>query len=339
MAWRQRHIPVAAVVGALAGVGSGSAVYADPAGPTDYRSTVVSIDPPTAQIEARILGGDSFFELEVRLGSVVEVIGYEGEPYLRFLADGTVEENRNSPTRYLNVDRFGAGDVPDSAFADAAPEWRRVGDGGRYAWHDHRTHWMQTSRPLGAARGDQILESVVPLVVDGVAVDVTVRSVWAPAPSWLPAWLGLACGVLLAALTGRWWWHNRRSTPVALVAVGVAFAALSVGVWQFVSLPSETGPRWTWWLLPFLAVVLVGVEWFLSKRDAVTAAALVALIGLLLSLWGWQRRDGLRRAILPTDAPFWLDRFVTALALSGGAVAFVTAVAAMFSSSRRRSPR
>jgi hypothetical protein len=35
-------------------------------------------------------------------------------------------------------------------------------------------------------------------------------------------------------------------------------------------------------------------------------------------VWGFVKRDGLTAAIVPTDAPFWLDRFATASALVGG---------------------
>jgi hypothetical protein len=42
--------------------------------------------------------------------------------------------------------------------------------------------------------------------------------------------------------------------------------------------------------------------------------ALVVLSGLQLALWAFLRRDGLVKALLPTDAPFWLDRGVTAAA-------------------------
>jgi hypothetical protein len=341
MRWQLARRTIVGVATAGVCVGGGSGAHADSASPTDYLSTIVSVEPATATIEVRMVGGDAFFELVVEPGTTVEVVGYQGEPYLRVLPDGTVEENRSSPTRALNTDRFGTSAPAPAAGASAKAtvDWQVVGDGGRYAWHDHRTHWMSTSPPIGARPGDQILEGVVPLVVDGVEVDVTVRSVWQRAPSPAPVWLGFVAGIAGAGVLARRWWRDRRGTPVALAAVGVAFAALVVGVWQYVSMPSETGPRLVWWLLPFVAVLTVGVEWFVGKRDPLMATSMVALIGVLLVVWAWLRRDGLRRAILPTDAPFWLDRLVTATALSSGAIAVAVAVAAMFRPTLRRLPR
>ena len=40
------------------------------------------------------------------------MLGYEGEPYLRFDAGGGVWENRRSPAVYENAQRFGVGQLP-----------------------------------------------------------------------------------------------------------------------------------------------------------------------------------------------------------------------------------
>ncbi|MGH9132695.1 MAG: hypothetical protein ACRDZZ_02065, partial [Ilumatobacteraceae bacterium] len=65
---------------------------ADAAGPTDYRSEVVAVEPSTPSIEVSIVGGDAFVLLRVDPGIEVVVEGYAGEPYLRFAADGAVYE-------------------------------------------------------------------------------------------------------------------------------------------------------------------------------------------------------------------------------------------------------
>ena len=179
------------ILGVVAGLGlvgaTASPVFADPPGPTDYQSEVLSIVPETPTIEVGIVGGDSFVELSVEPGIEAMVVGYEGEDYLWFRPDGVVLENQNSPATYLNANRYGIDGVPATARADAEPSWEQVATGGHWAWHDHRAHWMQSARPFGLEAGDQILEAVIPIVVDGETVEVTVISTWQPAPSPLAA--------------------------------------------------------------------------------------------------------------------------------------------------------
>ncbi|MFN8023815.1 MAG: hypothetical protein U0Q03_19950 [Acidimicrobiales bacterium] len=283
--------------------------FADPPRPTDYRSEIVSITPEVDGVTARIVGGDAFIELAAP-GKAVTIGGYQGEPYLRFDVDGSIWENRRSPAHYLNQDRYSQTEVPPEASVDAEPDWHRVGSGGSYTWHDHRTHWMQTTPPFGLGPGDEILDTVIPITVDGQPVEVRVRSVWMPAPSNVP-WVIAAA---VAALMGLALVQVARSRPrlVVIVAVALSAVALVIGAWQTWSLPSETGPPPAHWALPLSATVLalVGAAWPRWSVFALRALALVAAVQLLV--WAVVRRDVLDHAILPTDAPFWLDRAVTA---------------------------
>jgi hypothetical protein len=316
---RHRHrVVVGLVAGLLGSVMLTSPAFADPPGPTDYQSEIVSVEPPTPTIETSIIGGDSFFELTVAPGTEAMVIGYQGEDMLWFRADGTVWENQNSPSTYLNADRLGGGGVPDTATADAVPDWTQVAADGNYSWHDHRAHWMQEARPFGSGPGDQILESVIPLVVDGTDVDVTVISTWQPAPSALPVVAGFVVGLGLAV--AAWFLHRARRRVAALVVtMPVALLALTVGAWQFRSLPPETGPKLVWWVLPMVAVASAFFGALAARRSTTFAAdAAMLLVGVELAIWGFVKRDGLSAAIIPTDAPGALDRFATAMALSSG---------------------
>ena len=47
-----------------------SAAIADSARPTDFRSEVLAVDPPTPSIEVSIVGGDAFVLLRVDPGGV-----------------------------------------------------------------------------------------------------------------------------------------------------------------------------------------------------------------------------------------------------------------------------
>ena len=69
-------------------------------------------------------------------------------PYLRFLPDGTVQENRRSPAAYLNEDRFAQVEVPRLGAPRRSPALAaRWLENGRYDWHDHRIHWMSKTPP------------------------------------------------------------------------------------------------------------------------------------------------------------------------------------------------
>lgn len=328
--WLARPLAcVVVLLGALI-AGPSAIAHADPPVPTDYLSEVVSITPAIPGLEARIIGGDSFLELTVPRGSSATVAGYEGEPYLRFHPDGRVEENRRAPTTYVNQDRIGATPRPPEASADAEPEWREVATDGRFAWHDHRTHWMASVRPPNSGPGDQILDSVVPIVVDGEPVEIRVVSTWQAAPSPWPAWLGAAAGALLAA-AGLLAARARPRSP-AIACLVASCGATLIGIWQHRSLPAEVGSPLRGWLLPVTAVVVLLPAVFVRRvaewRPAFVLAACVQLLQ-----WSWMRRGGLSHAVLPTSAPYWLDRAVTAgvavaalVLLVGSLVALVTVV-------------
>ncbi len=316
----------AAVLGALLVIGltDPSIAAADPAGPTDYRSEITAVDPADDGIALRMIGGDSFLELAVTPGVDVVVIGYRGEPYLWFAPNGTVYENERSPSRYLNEDRFGEQEIPSIADAEADPVWIEIGADGHFAWHDHRTHWMNRARPPGAEPGDTILEAVVPLVVDGESVSVTVQSVWQDAPSPIGALLGGLAAVVAIGVLVR---QVGRTRAAALTGSLIALLALGVGVWQFSSLPTETGPTPMLWILPLLALVCASFA-ILSLRNQGwddPISGLIMLTGLVMALWGWLRIDGVSAAIIPTDAPYALDRAVTVAAIVIGLAAVALA--------------
>ena len=95
---------VGVVVGGVVGVGAGALLgpdvaHADPAGPTDYRTEIVAIEPATDAIEIVVEGGDAFLHVTVEPGHEVVVLGYDGEPYLRIGPDGAVDQNRDPANR------------------------------------------------------------------------------------------------------------------------------------------------------------------------------------------------------------------------------------------------
>jgi hypothetical protein len=317
----------AAALGAVLAVLPSSMAAADPAGPTDYRSEVTNIVPTTAEITARVVAGDSFLKIEVLPGSEVIVKGYAAEPYLRIDAEGVVWENQRSPATYYNAERYGA-DIPSFADPTAEPEWKQIGSGHRWSWHDHRIHRMETFPPLNSSPGDQILDAVVPVLVNGQPTEIHVISVWATPPSMFPVALGGIFGLLgigwWMAKAGRTGMTSRASLRwLAALCLPTAVLALSIGLWQFFSLPTSTGPLWTWWILPLVAVLASASAAMGARSPKFSSGAALAIAGSQMTLWVWERRVGMWRAILPTDAPWWLDRAVTAAVLPLAVVASV----------------
>jgi hypothetical protein len=304
----------------VAMLGPAGVAHADPAEPTDYATEIVAIEPATPTIDVGVIGGDSFIELTAEPGTEAVVLGYWGEPYLRFNSDGTVEENQRSPTVAENESRYGGSSATNPADAGAESQWAEVASDGSYAWHDHRAHWMSLDPPPGE-RGDEVLTGVIPLEVNGSAVEVSVAVTWEPVPSRVPAVAGavIAGFAVLIILSGR-------ERVAWLLIVGGAVAA-GIGWWQVVSVPAETGPSSISWLLPAVAAAAAVVA--VTLGHSLASHALVAVAGIQLILWAFLRREGLVRALLPTDAPFWLDRGVTAASAVVGIAGVVAGLLGM----------
>jgi hypothetical protein len=84
-----------------------------------------------------------------------------------------------------------------------------------------------------------------------------------------------------------------------------------VGLWQTWSLPTETGPPFVDWVLP-LSAVAMALAALVRRWSPFTTRAITLMAGVQLVVWTVLRLDVLQHAILPTGAPFWLDRSVTA---------------------------
>jgi len=319
-----RSLVRAAALAAVLVMLTAAPAAADPAGPGDFRSEVTGIVPAVDGIAATITGGDSFLELEVDPGHVVVVEGYSGEPYLQVLEDGTVQRNRLSRATYLNDDRKGRVDIPVEVLAaidaGADPEWETVADGGAYAWHDHRVHWMADASPP-VARGERVTGAYdpwrVPIEVDGRRVEIQGTLTYASASSPLP-WVGLA----LASALGLAWLGRRQGLRTAAMALlVVALAAVVVGRADWAATPDGDGNPLLW-ALPLLALVAaVGAAALATKSSGV----LLALASVAaLSGWALFRVEALLKPVLPTTLPFALDRATLALALGvSAAVAYL----------------
>jgi hypothetical protein len=190
---------------------------------TNYRTTVRRIDQAIPGLSIRTVAGHQL-QLTNRSDQEVVVLGYRLEPYLR-IGPGGVFENRRSPSTYANRFRTAPTRIPPEFDPEAAPEWRRVGDGRSVAWHDHRAHWTGPDPPAVSANPRAIHVVVadwqIPLRQGGRTMVVRGDITWVPGPSpwpWVLAAVAVFAGALAAA-GGR-----RRPRVLALVAVAAVAA-------------------------------------------------------------------------------------------------------------------
>jgi hypothetical protein len=298
---------------------SGSPAAADPPAPTDFRSEVTAVVPESDVIEASIVGGDGFLLLEVDEGHAVEVPGYSGEPYLRFAADGTVEENEASAAAYLNQsrDRSGTGQDFDP---DAEPRWRTVATDGRWAWHDHRIHHMG-GQVDPAARTAEGRAWEVPIVVDGEEVTIEGRYRLLDAPSPIPWLLGVAVVAGLIVLLAT----RAPAVTVAGAAVFVGgLGALVAGVAQRSASPPGAPTSALVVVLP--AVAIVGGTLAVLQRGRVVRAVGALAGAAAVGGWAVVRLGVLWHAEVPTDLAPVTERALTSLALGTAIGAAVVVV-------------
>ena len=175
-------------------------------GNPEFRSVVTGIRPNAAGLQVRVLGFDDRLELTNRSGKTVVISGYEGEPYARILADGTVQVNVNSPATYLNEDRYGQAGLPSGARSGAYPEWKTLDRVGTFQWHDHRAHWMGRGLPptvKDQSRKTRVFNYRIPISTSGRPGRITGTLYWVGSESGgVPMAAIAAMGVvLLAALT------------------------------------------------------------------------------------------------------------------------------------------
>ena len=75
-------------------------------------SELQGVQPPAEGLELEVAGGDRFLVLTNGTGKEVVVMGYDDEPYLRFLPNRVVEVNTRAPSKYANEDRYALQPVP-----------------------------------------------------------------------------------------------------------------------------------------------------------------------------------------------------------------------------------
>jgi hypothetical protein len=316
-------------------------------GPANYRSEIT--DPGAPGLSWRVLGGDNLVELTNTTDSEVVVLGYQGEPYLRFTPGVGVQRNANSPATYLNEDRFGDTEIPPTASAAAEPDWVAVSTTDTYAWRDHRAHWMSRAQPpqvaADPARGHLISSYSILLLLDGME-RVTARGElrWLPDRAWWPPIVFL--GVTFTAIVGvvairsrptdeRWVALAR--TTLAIVSV-VVVANLIRTIDDLATHPtaSERAVIVITGAVSLAAIVALCVGAWRGQPRAF--ATLVAAALLLMLLYGGEASGDLTAPQLTTSMPDWIRRWTVAASYTVIAPAALAAAVAGRWYARTRPP-
>ena len=311
--------------------------WADAATPTNYRSQIIYVEGPGV-VEVEIVGGDAFVRLAAEPGMTVEVLGYEGEEYIRFEPDGAVIVNQRSPATYLNDDRYANVELPSEADAAAVPRWETVSSDGAYSWHDHRTHWMSPTPPASVLATDgeetvQIFDWILPLRVEGSAGRIVGTLTWIPSTTALP-WFALAVVTLVATAAAT---LRIAPRPQALLLLALAIAAFVAGGAAMLAQPPEGRVFGVDVIGPPVIAFLAGFAATQARRSGRLTSQLVLIGSVGLSAWGILRVDVLTHPILPTLLPYAVDRLITAVVLGGalGVVAGITTSITLENRARR----
>jgi hypothetical protein len=195
---------VTAILLALAGASPAAAHQADP----NYDSVLRGVQPRIPGLQVSILARGDQLAIVNETGRTVEIPGYRDEPYLRLLADGTVQENLKSQATYTNRDPKGTTPAPASADAsgpDSPPQWRTIDRSSRVEFHDHRIHWMgETGKPAPQVtdpkRKQKVYDWSVPFTVGGQKAAIDGTLFWTPKESGFP--VAAAGGLGVVAVLG-----------------------------------------------------------------------------------------------------------------------------------------
>jgi hypothetical protein len=261
-------------------------------------------------VTIEVVGGDAFLSIAAAEGHTVLVPGYFGEPYLRIDPDGSVYLNSRSPARYINRDRYAITTIPDSADAEASPEWELVASDGRFAWHDHRVHWMSTDLPptVGGQQAQIVFPWTITVFVDGVETAVSGELFWFPSTNPIGPILTGILGVLPFLA-----WRPGRISPIAFTAAVAGALMLLVAVAQFGATPGFDRGFPVAALFPAIAIICgVGALWI--SPQSLRSWALLVVAGVALAWWSVGASAALTAPVLPSHLPTGVERSAVSLA-------------------------
>jgi hypothetical protein len=181
----------------------------------EYRSNITGVTPNLPGLSFQVLEFADRILMTNHTGKTVTIYGYEGEPYARVLANGTVEQNVRSPATYLNTNFYAQVTVPPIASASAPPQWQVIDRTGQFEWHDHRIHWMSPIPPASVKNETKrtlIFDWKVPIEVGSSKGAISGQLFWTPESSKAPlAIIIIGVVIVLAGLAFVFYVRRRRA--------------------------------------------------------------------------------------------------------------------------------
>jgi hypothetical protein len=314
---------IAAVLAALVVPGVAQAHHtAVPVVALDYRNHVLAASEP-AGVRVSVEDAGRKLRVTAASGHDVVVLGYEGEPFLRFDRLGVTANAHSKTAVGLRLVRGASA---------SGTEWEPLSRDHSFAWADART-WA----PSAAVHGRSVVPWSVPVVVDGARALIRGEMTRSAAPLFWP-WLVLAAVPLLAAVIAarrcRWLWAA--ATGLAALAGLATLADLGGFATGGLSVSTDR------WLLLAVEVALTVVALGLLARPRTRLVAVAALAAFAV-LQALSELAVFRHGVVVSGLPAEAVRAAAALAPGAGigaaALVFVVPTESRKTASNVRIPR
>lgn len=290
--------------------------------PTNYLTTIGSMEPPVRGLTVEAVDLGTRLRLTNTTAHDAVVLGYDDEPYLRVGPSG-VFQNLRSPAVYLNrtLNLTNAQAPPKSADPTAPPEWEKIRDGHTVTWHDHSAHYMGTQDPPVVQRDPSqrhvIDRYTVKVRWNGEDLVATGHITWVPPPS---PWPYVAVAVVLAAAV-VWASRTRRWAAVLAGALCVLIVTETLHVIGLYTATTDTFGTKAFASLYSIAGIVLSLLalWWMRRKGAESAMPLVLLASIFLFVAGGLGDiTSLARSQLPTTFSPPFARIIITLTLGLG---------------------
>jgi hypothetical protein len=264
----------------------------------DYGNRILTGAMPVG-VHASLQDAGRKLQLTVGPKHAVTVLGYEGEPFLRFDRNGVAAGLYSTTAVGLRLVK----PVPPGQEL----QWVPISSGHSFTWADTRV-WA----PASALHGREQVTWTVPLVDDGQRVDLAGELTKASTPPLWP-WLLLGALPLVAAVVAarrkRWFWAG----ACGLAALAGFGTLANLGGFATGGL-SVSANRWLLFVVE-VTLVAVAIAALLRPRARLVAIAALAAFAVLQSL---SELAVFRHGIVVSGLPASAVRAAGALALGAG---------------------